>query len=45
MAVLEELVEVMKDQMQDSKRVKLDEKSEVESCCLGIFYTFFFDRM
>jgi nucleoid DNA-binding protein len=24
MAVLEELVEVMKDQMQDSKRVKLD---------------------
>ena len=28
MAVLEELVEVMKDQMQDSKRVKLDSVAE-----------------
>ena len=29
MAVLEELVEVMKDQMQDSKRVKLDDRRQV----------------
>ena len=36
MAVLEELVEVMKDQMQDSKRVKLDgfvqDRHRVEGC-------------